>query len=144
MTLASAHAGRVVFTRFVHDTAEVGNWSAYYDRWPEFRLAAGDRAWELTLEPPAGAPVLDEPTFSKWGAQLQAVVGEAPLLVCGVATECCVLATALAAADSGRRVQVVADACAGATRQLHTRALGIMGSMSPLLSVVTTDQLVRW
>jgi nicotinamidase-related amidase len=78
------------------------------------------------------------------GAQLQAVVGEAPLLVCGVATECCVLATALAAADSGRRVQVVADACAGATRQLHTQALGIMDSMSPLLSVVTTDQLVRW
>jgi nicotinamidase-related amidase len=58
-----------------------------------------------------------------------------------VGTECCVLATALAAADAGREVKVVADACAGATRSLHEQALTIMDTMAPLLSVVTYDRL---
>lgn len=139
--LVADHSDRVVFTRFVRDPAEPGHWPAYYDRWASFRLGPDDPAWDLTLAVPDGARVVDEPTFSKWTPRLQGLVGDAPLLVCGVATECCVLATALAAADAGREVKVVADACAGATRSLHEQALTIMDTMAPLLSVVTYDRL---
>lgn len=139
--LVETHQGRVVFTRFVRDPAEHGQWSAYYDKWPSFRVAPDDPLWALTLTAPDGAPIIDEPTFSKWSQQLRQVVGNAPLHICGVATECCVLATALAAADDGREVVVIADGCAGATRELHEQALTIMDTMTPLLSVTTSDGL---
>lgn len=139
--LARDFAGRVVYTRFVRDPAESGQWAAYYDQWPEFRIGPEHHAWELTLAPAEGAPVVDAPTFSKWGPALEAVVGDAPLILCGVATECCVLSTAYAAADSGRQVRVVADACAGATSHLHAQALQIMGMNTPLISVVTSTEL---
>jgi nicotinamidase-related amidase len=131
---------RVVHTRFVRDPAESGQWRAYYDRWSGFRVEPEDAVWELTLAPPATATVVDAPTFSKWVPALEAVVGDAPLVICGVATECCVLSTALAAADAGRRVSVVADGCAGATSALHEQALAIMDTMTPLISVTTADR----
>lgn len=139
--LARHFVDRVVYTRFVRDPSETGQWAAYYDHWSEFRVDPDDSAWDLTIETADGAPVITEPTFSKWGPGLEAVVGEAPLVLCGVATECCVLSTAYAAADAGRRVQVVSDACAGATRELHDQALHIMGMNAPLLSVVSSTHL---
>lgn len=132
---------RTVFTRFVRDPDESGQWSAYYDRWAEFRADPDDPVWDLTVDVPAGAPVVTEPTFSKWGAALADVVGDAPLVLCGVATECCVLGTAYAAADAGREVRVVADACAGATTELHEQALRIMQTNAPLISVTTSSQV---
>jgi nicotinamidase-related amidase len=71
---------------------------------------------------------------------LQGLVGDATLVICGVATECCVTATAFDAADAGCEVVVVADACAGATSTLHEQALCIMASMAPMISVTTSHQ----
>jgi nicotinamidase-related amidase len=59
------------------------------------------------------------------------------MVLAGVATECCVLATALAAADAGVRVRVVADACAGADDVSHEQALGVLRLLAPLVEVVT-------
>jgi len=82
-------------------------------------------------------PVVTEPTFGKWGSALRAVVGEHPhLVLTGVSTDCCVLSTALAAADAGATVTVVADACAGATDADHERALDAMRLYAPLITVV--------
>lgn len=135
LDLRRRFAGRVVHTRFVHDGSERGAWAAYYDDWPEFRVGPGDPVWDLTTGPALGDPVVDEPRFGKWGPALEAVVGDAPLVVCGVATECCVLATVLAAADAGRAVTVVGDACAGGTAEAHAQALELMGLMTPLATV---------
>lgn len=137
LDLRRRFAGRVVHTRFVRDPAEPGAWSAYYDDWPEFRVGPDDAAWALTTPPAPGDPVVDEPTFGKWGRALEAVVGDAPLVVCGVATECCVLATVLAMADAGRAVTVRADACAGGSAEAHDQALAVMGLMSPLVTIAT-------
>ncbi|GAB3653708.1 isochorismatase family protein [Nocardioides korecus] len=141
--LLEEFAGRVVMTRFVRDPGEQGAWRDYYDAWPQFRVPPEDPVWDLSLAVPPGAPVVDEPTFGKWGAALAAVVGEADLVVCGVATECCVLATAVAAADAGRRVTVVADACAGGTAEGHRAALDLLGANAPLITVVRSSELVR-
>jgi nicotinamidase-related amidase len=132
---------RVVRTRFVRDPAEPGQWRAYYDAWPDFRVPPDHPVWDLLPPAGPGATVVDEPTFSKWGDQLVSVVGEAPLVMCGVATECCVLATALAAADAGRPVTVVADACAGGTREAHEQALALLALNAPLVTLVASGDL---
>lgn len=135
--------GRTVYTRFVRDPDEVGGWRDYYDAWPQFRLPPTDSGWELSMPVPNGAAVIDEPTFSKWTASLKHVIGDADVVLCGVATECCVLSTAFAAADEGRSVQVVADACAGASASVHEAALAVMMQASaPLITVVSSAQVV--
>ncbi len=83
------------------------------------------------------------PTFGKWGPELaDAVVPDGRLVLSGVTTDCCVLTTALAAVDAGVAVQVVADACAGVDEASHQKALDIMRLYSPMLEVVTVDELV--
>jgi len=139
--LTERFGGRTVLTRFVRDPREAGAWGSYYDKWTEFRLAPGDPRWDLSMDLPAGAPVVDEPTFSKWTPRLREIVGDADLVLCGVATECCVLSTAFGAADAGRSVTVVADACAGATTSAHAAALELMHANAPLISVVEAARL---
>ena len=77
---------------------------------------------------------LGMPTQSLPRADIAARYG--PVLA-GVSTDCCVLSTALAAADAGVTVQVVADACAGASDQSQQQALDIMRLYAPLIEVVT-------
>ncbi|HEY2507218.1 MAG TPA: isochorismatase family protein [Streptosporangiaceae bacterium] len=59
-----------------------------------------------------------------------------------MSTDCCVLSTALAAADAGVRVQVVADACAGASDESHEITLQILRLYAPLVEVVMTADLL--
>ena len=67
--LVAEFGDRVVFTRLVRDPTEPGYWPAYYDRWPPFRLSQDDPVWDLTVDVPEGAHVIDEPTFSKWAGR---------------------------------------------------------------------------
>lgn len=134
--------GRTVFTRFVAPAEPEGAWVPYYRDWPFALLPDADPLYALT-EPFASAaadrndPVVTEPTFGKWGTSLRAVVGDHPhLVLTGVSTDCCVLSTALAAADAGATVTVVADACAGGTDEDHDRALAVMRLYAPLITVV--------
>ncbi|RBY78976.1 cysteine hydrolase [Geodermatophilus sp. TF02-6] len=139
--LVTRFPGRVVYTRFVPDPAEPGSWAGYYDRWSTMRLPPSSSAWDLTI-PSGESPVVSLPTFSKWGPQLAATVGpDAPLVLCGVATDCCVLATALAAADSGRSVTVVRDACAGVSQRHHDEALSLLDLLAPMVTVVAAADI---
>lgn len=139
--LVKQFTDRVVYTRFVRDAGEEGAWRPYYDRWSTMRQPADSSLWDLTLTATENAPIVSEPTFSKWGPQLERVVGHAPLVMCGVATDCCVLATAYAAADAGRSVVVVADACAGATQEAHEQALALLDMLDPMVVVRASDQI---
>ena len=90
----------------------------------------------------ADHPVLDRTTFGKWGPQLRQAVGDSTgLVLCGVSTDCCVLSTALAAADDGLAVQVVADACAGVSAADHRRALDAMALYGPLITITEENAL---
>ena len=132
--LAQAFGERTVLTRFVPPAAPHGSWRDYYERW-SFARDAGP-LWEL-VAPWTGADSVDVPTLSKWGPALAARVGAAPeLVLCGISTDCCVLATALAAIDAGARVRVAADACA-AEPGLHDAALAILRRRAPQLTVTT-------
>jgi nicotinamidase-related amidase len=137
--LARALAPQVIFTRFVAPAQPAGAWRRYYEQWP-FALQPPDaRIYELVDDFAARAgPTLDATTFSKWDAGLRDRVGPGGRLVlAGVSTDCCVLSTAVAAADDGVAVQVVGDACAGVSDEAHAQALDIMRLYAPLVEVVT-------
>jgi nicotinamidase-related amidase len=137
--LVQAFRPRVTFTRFIAPQAPAGAWRRYYGQWPFALQPPGARIYEL-VDDFAGepGPTLDATTFSKWGQELSARVGEGQRLVlAGVSTDCCVLSTAVAAADAGVAVQVVGDACAGVTDTSHGQALDILRLYAPLVEVIS-------
>lgn len=142
--LVEAAAERVVFTRFVADPGLGGSWRGYYDEWPFALRLADDPAYavvpglaDLAEAARAEGREVVEPTFGKWTPALRGVVGDQPALrLVGVATDCCVLSTALAAADAGASVEILAEACAGSSPQAQAEALSTMGRYAPQITVV--------
>ncbi|WP_220272972.1 cysteine hydrolase family protein [Arthrobacter sp. RT-1] len=135
--------GSTVFTRFVRDEAEHGAWTAYYQRWDEMRYPADSTAWDITMDVPGRATVLDAPTFSKWGPQLAALVPRgAEMVLTGVATDCCVLSTALGAVDAGRFVTIISDACAAVSDQAQQQTLALLQLLAPMCEVMTSEQFL--
>jgi nicotinamidase-related amidase len=139
--LVAAFGDRVVWTRFVAPEHPAGAWQAYYEQFP-FALRPPDARLYQLVEEPGNSPVVDATTFGKWGPELAAVVGEGPLTVTGVATDCCVISTVLPAADAGVPVRVVADACAGSGDDDHDRALRVMSLYAPLVQITTTAEVL--
>lgn len=140
--LVEAFGERVVYTRFVLPERFVGSWSPYYATFAEvteprragwFDLAEPYRSWATST--------IDKPTFSAWGSVLTRAAGEpATIVLCGVATDCCVISTALAAVDEGAFVQAIGDACAGSTGSAHDAALSILRGYAPQVSVITVAE----
>jgi nicotinamidase-related amidase len=145
--LARACSPDVTFTRFVAPARPEGAWRAYYTRWA-FALQPPDaRLWDVVpelalLDSTVTGPTVDAPTFSKWGPELAERVGGATLVLAGVSTDCCVLSTAVAAADAGVPVRVVGDACAGVDEASHRKALDVLALYAPLVEVVTSADVL--
>ncbi|GAA2751556.1 cysteine hydrolase family protein [Amnibacterium kyonggiense] len=142
--LLPAFDGATVFTRFVAPAEPTGSWIPYYADWPDQLRPEDDPMWDITPELPVGdAPVVSAPTFGKWGPDLAAATeGADRLVVTGVSTDCCVLSTALAAADAGRFVVVPEDACAGLSDADHRRALDAMTLYAPLITISSVDAVL--
>jgi nicotinamidase-related amidase len=139
--LAGAFGERVVFTRFVAPTEPEGAWRGYYEQFP-FALQPPDAPLYELVDEPGAHPVVSATTFGKWGPDLASVVDDGPLTVAGVATDCCVISTVLAAADAGRTVRVVTDACAGSSDDDHDRAVRVMSLYAPLVELTTTAEVL--
>jgi nicotinamidase-related amidase len=135
--LCRAYRSRVRFTRFVPPADPAGSWVDYYERWSFATRDESRPLWELVPPFRERRPTtLDRPTFSKWDAELAgALPPGGALVLCGAATDCCVLATALGAVDAGVPVRVVVDACAGATREAHGRALALLEAFAPQVAL---------
>lgn len=133
-----AFGERVVFTRFVAPERPQGAWVRYYDEWPFSLVPPDDPIYDQVLAfRDLGHPVVTEPTFGKWGPALREAIGDTDeIVLAGVSTDCCVLSTALPAADAGVHVLVAADACAGLTDVDHQRALDAMALYAPLIEIV--------
>lgn len=136
--LVAEHGDRVVQTRWVPPHVKHGSWVPYFERFPFADREQHDPIFDLVDEiAELRLPhTVSEPTFGKWGDHLREIVRpDARLVLSGVATDCCVLSTALAAADAGCTVEVVADACAGSTDEAHERALDAMELYAPQIIV---------
>jgi nicotinamidase-related amidase len=131
-----AARGRVIFTRYRNEPGSL------YERligW--YELQSPD---QIALSPQlehhlddAGAEVIDKTVYSALTGQGLAAVeaaGFTEVVVCGIATDACVLATVLSAFDRGLTPWVVTDACASnASRheaaEVHRIALILMGRL---------------
>lgn len=139
--LAAAFGDRVLVTRWMPTADRSTAWGDYFAEWPFADRPADDPLFDLVpvaqgLSP---HPTLDLPTFGKWGSEIEGIVGRgAHVVLAGVSTDCCVLSTALAAADAGAHVTVAADACAGSTAENHAAALHVMGLYPPQLTLGDT------
>lgn len=148
--LADAAADRVLVTRWLPTADRRTSWSDYFAAWPFADKPADDPLYDLAPEARSLSPhpTLDLPTFGKWDAidrflSLSKDIGSAPVVLAGVSTDCCVISTALAAADAGARVTIAADACAGSTPENHEAAIQVMGLYPPQLTVSDTTSALR-
>ena len=136
--------GRTIYTKFVAPDQPHGAWIAYYKQWPFLLRPSTDPIWDVTKELfTHNANVVSKHTFSKWGPELAAAsLHTHELVLVGVSTDCCVLSTALAAADAGVHVRVVADACAGVSHSSHQQALSIMAQYAPMIDISTVEDII--
>lgn len=138
-TAVERYGERVVFTRFVADPAPQGSWVDYYAAWPFAQVPDADSLYalvpELAVYVTDETPVITMPTFGKWPGLAEIIGPTARLTLAGVSTDCCVLSTALAAADAGATVHVASELCAGSTPENHARALAVMELYGPQITI---------
>ena len=133
--------GRTVFTRFIPPSTVMGSWVAYYAKWPFAAAAPPTHAVWSVAAPFQPEITLDTHQFSKWTPRMRALAGPAAtIVVCGVSTDCCVLATALAAIEDGTHVRIVADACRAKTPALHAAALDLLRLRAPQVAITTVAE----
>jgi nicotinamidase-related amidase len=142
--LLGGFESRICFTRFLPPEQPTGIWIAYYEKWPFALDPVNAPLYELSEEfVSVPATIIDRSTFGKWDAETDKVLGHPnEIVLAGVTTDCCVLSTALAAADAGVHVTVAADACAGVTVADHQRALDVMALYSPMIDVAEVDAVL--
>ncbi len=137
LALTRHRPSRTIFTRFVTPrTADEANgaWKTYYRRWTSVTTAHMDPAMLQVMEvfrpfiPPA--LVADKPTYSAlespdFTACLEALACRT-LVVSGVETDVCVLATVLAAMDRGYRVVIAGDCCHSSDAEAHRATMDLV------------------
>lgn len=137
--LVRARPARTLYTRFISAAraeAATGTWRRYYRRWASVtvdRIGTAPFALHDALLPHAVPQnVFDKATHDAFDApDFAARVGRdgpACVVLCGVETDVCVLATALSAIDLGHRVVLVRDALASSVPASHDAALKLMQS----------------
>jgi nicotinamidase-related amidase len=142
--LLPAFGDRAIFTRFVAPATPRGAWIPYYQQWSFALVPPEDPLYELTEPFHGSAPHVEtRETFGKWDSQFEAAMqGSTEMVITGVSTDCCVISTALAAADAGVHVRVAADACAGLSPTDHQRALDAMALYGPLIEITKVDEVL--
>ena len=142
--LAAAAGEQTIVTRWVPARDPQGSWAAYLKAWPFADVPEDDPLLELVPEMAGiGSELVSVPTFGKWGPELEAITGVTPhLVLVGVSTDCCVVSTALAAADAGATITVVTDACAGSTPENHRAAMDVMALYPPQVTLATTAEVL--
>ena len=127
---AARGSGRPVLWTVVRYTSGLADGGLFVRKVPALAAFAedADGGWgELVLPPATGEPVIAKQYASGFfGTSLAATLHAAgidTLVVAGVSTSGCVRATATDALNHGFRPQVVRDACADRTPELHDQNL---------------------
>jgi len=142
--MAPRFGDRVIVTRWLPGKLRVGSWRAYFKRWEFADRPPTDPMFNLVPDAQrlSALTTIDLPTFGKWGPTMRMLIGPTPnLVLTGFSTDCCVVSTALAAADSGATVRVISDACAASSDENHQGALKLMDNFAPQIKVISAAQL---
>ena len=150
LALAARYSGRTLITRFVDGCDHRGSWAPYYKTFPFADVSDSAPIYDV-VDPIRNLVrndnVVTMTTFSKWGDArhgVRAKTGECPhLVLAGVATDCCVLSTAMAAAEAGAFVTVALDACAASSDENQLAAENILKGYAPLITVKGYQKLLK-
>jgi len=134
LALVRARPSQTLFTRFVTPAtveSAPGDWQRFYTRWRSVVRDRMEAAMFDLIEPLAAfappAEVIDKSTYSAFpSTEFLASLRRRDvdtLLLSGVETDVCVLATALDAVDCGLRVVLAADAMTSLSAPAHRAAL---------------------
>lgn len=129
--------GRVIATRFVNPP---GSQHRRLIGWQRFAPGSGDTA--LAFEPAAHVRITDKTTYSCLTGDCRALLaGCDEVHLCGIATDNCVLASAIALFEAGLRPVVLEDACAShAGADYHAWGLRILRRLIGAAQVRSADQ----
>ncbi|HEY2890404.1 MAG TPA: cysteine hydrolase [Dongiaceae bacterium] len=155
--LVSHCTSRTLYTRFVtppNAGAANGVWQRFYQRWPQVTTdqlspKLFDLMAPLAAEAPAEAQI-DKEGFSSFSAADFAAALDrlkaGTLVLSGVETDACVLATAIDAIDRGHRVVIARDAVTSFSLEAHRAALDhVLPRFAPLIDLAaTTDIIAAW
>ena len=153
--LASRHAARTIFTRFITPMRAdemPGMWKAYYRRWDgATREKIDPEQLELmptlkSLVPPAH--VIDKSRYSAFaGPELLNYLTEQhvdTLIITGSETDMCILATVLDAVDYGYRVVVVRDAICSSSDAGHDALMSVyQGRYGLQIETATAEEVLQ-
>jgi nicotinamidase-related amidase len=143
--LAVAFGERAIFSRYLLDPGGSGTWQTFYRQWQH--LDANNLNWELVdgLREPGSLEIL-KGTYSCFGSRTfcEAMDHLRPsrLVICGVETDCCVLATVLDAVDRGIHVTVVEDAVASPHHTAHAGAIALFQRLSVQVRCSSTSEVL--
>jgi nicotinamidase-related amidase len=147
--LAARYSDRTLLTRFVAGSDDEGSWVPYYKEFPFADVPETDPIYNVVdqlKDLVRDDNVVTMTTFSKWGDEhngVRAKTGKYPhLVLVGVATDCCVLSSAITAAEAGAFVTVVLDACAGSSDDNQLAAKNILVGYAPLIEVKDHQELL--
>lgn len=133
-----------IVTGYVPPKCISGVWKEYFDMYPNIPQDPNNHIFDIdkSLIESNKFTEVKYPCFSKWKPIHAAFENsiqngdENVLYLCGVSTDCCILATALEAVDAGIKVYVIKDACAAGNDESHENAIKIMQSYYPNIIVV--------
>jgi nicotinamidase-related amidase len=154
LAMARAHPSQTLLTRFMTPTtveSARGDWQRFYARWRSVVRDRMDAAMFDVIEPLAAfvppAEVVDKSTYSAFpSAEFSASLLRRDvdtLVLSGVETDVCVLATALDAVDRGLRVVLAADAMTSLSAGAHRAALeAIYPRFDQQIEIATTAAIL--
>jgi len=157
MRLVTARPEQSLFTRFISADAPedaVGAWQRFYRHWEGVTVNRLGRA-PYDLHPGLAAIAVDGNVFDKTTYDAfdtpefaDAVAERAPgaLIMCGVETDVCVLATVFSAVDLGYHVVLARDALTSAEAKTHEACLHLLETRFDLQVEIadTKDILTAW
>lgn len=143
--LAKFFGDATIFSKHVPPRENpIGTWKMFYDVWES--IGKNPAVWDLA-SPLQGLKGIEisKSTYSCFGSsEFKALIDEnTHLVIAGVETDCCVMATVLDAVDSGIPVTVVTDAVTSPSRLAHDGALEFFCRISLQVQLATTDELLN-
>lgn len=136
------HFDHVIFTRFYNPDGSPFRRILSYTKLPP-----GDEGTQLACSPKAGAVVLEKPHYSCCNHELLAYLEKwnaGEVYLAGIATEACVLKTALDLFEKNIRCRIITDLCASDDgAPFHDPALKLLKKLIGAPQLVTHAEALR-
>jgi nicotinamidase-related amidase len=121
-----------ILTKFIPKN-ENSSWNLYFNHYPE-ALNFTQKDYDLVHFDGCELNVIESHKFSKFSLNKLKYVEL--VYICGVATGCCIMSTALELIDNGIKVTIIADACFDSSIDDHKKALELLSNYYPMISII--------